>query len=74
MDQSITQWVNSFAGHSAILDWIMIVASEFGVPLLILVVAVQWWIKRERPLIRHTCVAAGLSFLIQNLPKAHALV
>jgi hypothetical protein len=26
MDQSITQWVNSFAGSNAILDWIMIAA------------------------------------------------
>lgn len=64
MDQSVTQWVNSFAGHSAILDWIMIAASEFGVPLLILAVAVQWWNRSERLFIRHTCVAAGLSFLV----------
>lgn len=64
MDQSITQWVNSFAESNAILASIMIAASEFGVPLLILFVAVQWWSKRERLAIRHTCVAAGLSFLI----------
>ena len=64
MDQSITQWVNSFAGSNAILDWIMIVASEFGVPTLIIFVGLQWWSKRERLSIRHTCVAAGLSFVI----------
>lgn len=64
MDQSITQWANSFAGSSSALDWIMIAASQFGVPLLILFVALQWWSRRERLSIRHTCVAAGLSFLI----------
>lgn len=64
MDQSITQWANSFAGSNASVDWIMIAASEFGVPVLILFVALQWWSSRERLLVRHTCVAAGLSFLI----------
>lgn len=64
MDQSITQWANSFAGSNAILDRIMVAASQYGVPLLILFVALQWWSKRERLSIRHTCVAAGLSFLI----------
>jgi undecaprenyl-diphosphatase len=42
----------------------MIVASEFGVPALIILVGLQWWSKRERLSIRHTCVAAGLSFII----------
>jgi undecaprenyl-diphosphatase len=64
MDQSITQWVNSFAGTNAIVDWTMVAASEIGVPFLILFVALQWWTKRERLSIRHACVAAGLSFLI----------
>ena len=64
MDQSITQWVNSFAGSNYALDRIMIAASQFGVPLLILLVALQWWSRREPLSIRHTCVAAGLSFLI----------
>jgi len=64
MDQSIIQWLNSFAGSNGILDRIMIVSSEFGVPTLIILVGLQWWSKRERLSIRHTCVAAGLSFVI----------
>lgn len=64
MDQSITQWANSFAGSNAISDWIMIAASEFGVPVLILFVVLQWWSKRDRLSLRHTCAAAGLSFVI----------
>ncbi len=64
MDQSITQWVNSFAESNAVVDWTMIAASQMGVPLLILLVAAQWWSRHERSIIRHTCVAAGLSSLI----------
>jgi len=42
----------------------MVAASQFGVPLLVLLVVLQWWSKQDRFRVRHTCVAAGLSFLI----------
>lgn len=46
------------------LDVLMVAASQFGVPLLVLVVVLQWWSKHDRIRVRHACVAAGLSFLI----------
>lgn len=64
VDQAITQWINAPAGGNVLLDSIMIAASQFGVPLLVLLVILQWWSKRERLQVRHICVAAGLSFLI----------
>lgn len=64
MDQAITRWINAPAGSSTLLDPLMIAASHFGVPLLVLLVVLQWWSKHERFRVRHTCVAAGLSFLI----------
>ena len=64
MDIAITQWMNSWVGHSAIADAVMVVASEYGVPLLMLVVVLQWWSRAARPHVRHTCVVAGLSFLL----------
>ena len=64
VDQSVTHWVNSFAGSNGILDWIMIAASQYGVPLLILIVVLQWWSRLQRPHMRHSCVAAGLAFLL----------
>lgn len=64
MDQIITQWINGAAGNHPFLDMVMIAASQFGVPLLVLVVALQWWSHNARFRVRHTCVAAGLSFLI----------
>jgi undecaprenyl-diphosphatase len=64
MDQAITQWINSFAGGNVLLDAVMIAATEVGVPLLVALVVAQWWSKIDRTRVRHTCIAAGLSFLI----------
>src|SRR5579863_958130 len=64
MDQAITHWINSLAGTSALLDSTMILVTKFGVPFLVALVAAQWWSKTERTHVRHSCIAAGLSFLI----------
>ena len=63
MDQAITQWINAPAGSSVLLDSVMAAATQLGVPLLVLLVVLQWWGRYERFYVRHTCVAAGLSFL-----------
>jgi undecaprenyl-diphosphatase len=64
MDQEITRWINAPAGGNAALDMTMVATTRYGVPLLILLVVVQWWSRQDRLRLRHTCVAAGLSFLI----------
>ena len=64
MDQAITQWINTPAGSNVLLDSIMIAATQYGVPIVVLLAIPQWWSKRERLRVRHACVAAGLSFLI----------
>jgi undecaprenyl-diphosphatase len=64
MDQATTQWINAWAGSSALLDTFMIAITLYGVPLLVLLVMVQWWSTRDRLHVRHTCIAAGVSFLI----------
>lgn len=63
MDQEITRWINAPAGHHAALDIAMVALTRYGVPLLILLVIMQWWSRQDRLHLRHTCVAAGLSFL-----------
>jgi len=35
-----------------------------GVPLLVVAVAGQWWVRQDRPHTRHVLLAAGLSFLL----------
>lgn len=64
MDQTITQWLNSPAGHTPVLDGIMLTITSFGVPLMIVAVIGQWWSKADRLHVRHTCISAGLTFLI----------
>src|SRR5713101_6618935 len=64
MDQAITQWINFPAGSNGLLDAIMILAGKVGLPLLVVLVVVQWWSKTDRIHVRHTCIAAGLSFLL----------
>src|SRR5258708_1464742 len=64
MDQSLTQWLNSIAGSNGLLDSVMIMASKAGILLLVALVVAQWWSKINRTHVRHTCIAAGLSFLI----------
>jgi undecaprenyl-diphosphatase len=64
LDITITHWLNSFAGQNAAFDAVMIFITSFGVPILIILVMLQWWSKRPRQHIRHTAVAAGLSFLL----------
>lgn len=64
MDQQITRWINAPAGSVPALDMVMIALTRFGVPLLVLLVVLQWWSRTDRLRVRHVCVAAGLSFLI----------
>ncbi|MGH6995853.1 MAG: phosphatase PAP2 family protein [Stellaceae bacterium] len=64
MDQAVTRWINAPAGGSPLLDPLMVAASQYGVPFLVVIVVLQWWSERDRLRVRHTCVAAGLSFLI----------
>ena len=64
MDQAVTQWINSLAGSDALLDAVMITATNLGVPLLVALIVAQWWSKIDRTHVRHACIAAALSFLI----------
>lgn len=64
MDDAITQWINSAAGQSILLDMIMTSVTQYGVPLVVLIVVLQWWSQHDRLHVRHTCIAAGLSFFM----------
>ncbi|MEX6505099.1 phosphatase PAP2 family protein [Jiella sp. M17.18] len=64
LDAAATHWVNSLAGVSPAVDGLMIGASTVGVPLLVLLVACQWWVREDQRHTRHVLVASGLSFLL----------
>jgi len=63
LDAGITHSINSLAGTSTAIDFLMTWASAIGVPLLVLAVAGQWWQRNARTQTRHVLVATGLSFL-----------
>ncbi len=63
-DAAITGWINGWAGLSPAADNLMIWISTIGVPLMVLAVAVQWWLPRRDLPTRHVLVASGLTFLI----------
>jgi len=64
LDAALTTWTNSWAGGSATIDFVMTWVSTLGVPVLVLAVAVQWWLPRADHLKRHVLVSAGLAFLL----------
>ena len=64
MDDLITRWINAGAGNNPVLDACMIALTRYGVPLMILLVVLQWWSREDRKHRRHVCVVAGLSFLL----------
>lgn len=64
MDKAITQWINSFAGDNSLLDAFMVATTNAGVPLMVGIVVAQWWSRADRTHVRHTCISAGLAFLL----------
>lgn len=61
-DATATQTINALAGHNAALDDLLIHASAWGIPALVLAVAAQWWLPGDRLRNRHILIATGLSF------------
>ena len=64
MDILITRWINAFAGRHPFSDNVMIWITTFGVPVMVGLVALQWFAKKERPHLRFVAICAGLSFLL----------
>lgn len=64
MDAALTHWINAAAGLSPAVDRAMIGVSQIGIPLMVLVVVLQWWAKADRYHVRHAALSAGLAFLL----------
>jgi undecaprenyl-diphosphatase len=63
LDAALTARINGLAGNP-LGDRLIILISAYGVPLLIALVAVQWWVRYRRTETRHALVAAGLTFVV----------
>jgi undecaprenyl-diphosphatase len=64
MDAAATRWINGFAGLNPLLDTLAIWMTGAGVPVLVALVVLQWWARRDRLHVRHAAVSAGLAFLL----------
>lgn len=64
LDTTLTTWINGWSRHFIAVDLLMTWTSALGIPVLVLAVAVQWWLPRPDRFKRHVLVAAGLSFLL----------
>ncbi len=64
LDVAVTQAINGWSERNSAVDVLMTWISATGVPLLVLAVAAQWWLRIDRRHTRHVLVAAGFSFLL----------
>lgn len=64
LDETLTRLINAAAGQQGPFDQMVIWVSSLGVPILVALVALQWWRRKDRTFVRHIAVAAGLSFLL----------
>lgn len=74
LDEAVTRWINGLAGHSAFADTMMVWTSAAGVPLLVVLVAGQWWVRKDRPHQRHVLISSGLSFILGLLINQFVLL
>lgn len=64
LDALSTRAINGLSGEISGVDQLMIWISTLGIPILVLLVALQWWRRTDRTFVRHALIAAGLSFLL----------
>ncbi len=64
LDVAMTSAINGFSGQHAFVDSFFVWTSAYGIPVLVLAVAVQWWGQANRQQTRHLLVSTGLSFLL----------
>lgn len=64
IDQALTKAINLLSGRIPFLDDVLIAVSAYGIPFLVLVVAMQWWRSDNRMAVRHVLLSAGFAFLL----------
>lgn len=64
MDRMITAAANAPAGAHPLFDSVMIALTQFGVPLVVVMAALQWRSRNDRLHVRHVALTAGLSFVL----------
>jgi len=63
-DKGITLLINGWAGHNSLADALAIWCANDLIFVMMAVVALRWWQIGGYPRMRHSCLVAGLSFLL----------
>lgn len=63
-DATVTVLINGLAGQVSLVDAAMIGMAQWGVPVMVLAVALQWWSGADRRGTRHILIAAGFAFFL----------
>ncbi len=63
-DAILTRLINGLAGQFPVVDAAMIGIAQWGVPLMVLAVALQWWSGANKRDTRHVLIAAGFAFFV----------
>jgi undecaprenyl-diphosphatase len=64
LDRAVTVFFNTPAGNFPVLDSIATFISAYAVPTIVVLVAVQWFLRDDKQRRRHALVATGLAFLL----------
>jgi undecaprenyl-diphosphatase len=64
LDVRITQAVNGLSGQSSVVDSLMTGVTAFGIPLMMLAVALTWWLGGRDRSQRHAALVCGMSFVL----------
>jgi hypothetical protein len=60
-DNAVTKWINSFAGQMVTLDFLIVLVANWGIFLLIAMIALRWWSTHEREIARFGAVRCGMA-------------
>lgn len=47
IDFTLTHWLNSPAGDHFLFDEFMIATTKFTIPLMVVAVALRWWVRED---------------------------
>lgn len=64
VDAGLTNWINSWSEQDWYVDQLFRGISLFGLPILVIAIACQWWSQRDRGHTRHVLLAAGFSLIL----------
>ena len=74
LDDIVTRQINVLAGNSNALDFAVIFAAKWGVVVLVALIALRWWSKGDRDLVRYGAISCGFATALGLLANQAILI